>query len=83
MYGVTAIEHCSRSHRVKQELKADRTVLLHTVLYTFVVPLQQHRACSLSSAGFIMPQAHVHLYYRSEAVGNQCIHPFADVMKII
>lgn len=41
MDGVATLEHRSASHRVKEELKAYWTVLLHTVLHTNMVVLQQ------------------------------------------
>lgn len=40
MYCVTTVQDSSRPHRVKEELKAYWTVLLHTVLYTDMLALQ-------------------------------------------
>ena len=41
MDSVATFEYRSGSNRVKEELKAYWTVLLHTVLHTNMVPLQQ------------------------------------------
>lgn len=40
MYCMTTVQNRSWSHRVKEELKAYWTVLLHAVLYTDVFALQ-------------------------------------------
>lgn len=51
MYCVTTVQDSSRPHRVEEELKADGTILLHTVLYTDMLALQiskQHLTCLVS-----------------------------------